>query len=502
MAGRERVGAWLAAMGVAMAFWGCGGSASSPGGGGGTTTTTPDLGTLNSAADTTGYKVKNVASGLVLGISGQSQTAGANIAQESDTGSPDALWHFIPMSSSQFNIENLLTHQLMGITNASSSSGAQAVQWADNGTQDHLWGLYLLKDGNYLIKNANSGMYLEVANSSSSASAPIDQAARATTGTGCTCQEWALTAASSPAYPDPMTAQVGYTAPDTTAIGIHDPSLLKTASGYMLFSTHSLLHAHASSDRVNFTDDGTALSSLPAWTNAYTGSSGDLWAPDASEHNGTYWLYYAASGFGSANSAIGLAMSTSGAPGTFADSGSPVYTSGMCAGSNAIDPASIVDSAGNAWLVFGSWSSGIQIVPVDKNTGIPTGSACTQLAYHATGTGIEGAYAFAHGGYYYLFASVDDCCKGTSSTYRIIVGRSTSVNGPYTDRGGIPLTQGGGTIVLSSHGSIIGPGGQTVLNDTDGDILVYHYYDGNNNGAPALGMNKLGWTSNGWPYVQ
>ena len=100
------------------------------------------------------------------------------------------------------------------------------------------------------------------------------------------------------------------------------------------------------------------------------------------------------------------------------------------------------------------------------------------------------------------FASVDDCCKGTGSTYRIIVGRSTSVNGPYTDRGGIALTQGGGAIVLSSHGNIIGPGGQTVLNDTDGDILVYHYYDGRNNGAPALGMNKLGWTSDGWPYVQ
>ena len=504
MEGGVRAGmrAWLALGATAFILSGCSGGGSNTGGGGGTTTTTPDPGTLSTPTSATGFKLKNVASGLVLGISAQSQIAGADLAQEPDTGAADALWHFLPMSSSQYNIESLLTHQLIGIANASSTAGAHAVQWSDNGTQDHLWSFYLLKDGNYLIKNANSGLFLEVADSNTSTSAAIDQAARATTGTGCTCQEWTLTAANSQAYPDPIATQVGYTAPDTTGIGIHDPSLLKTPVGYVLFSTHSLLHTHVSSDRVNFTDDGSALASVPAWTNAYTGSSGDLWAPDASSHNGTYWLYFAASTFGSVNSAIGLATSVSAAPGTFVDSGNPIYTSGNCAGSNAIDPASVVDSSGNAWLVFGSWSSGIQIVPVDKTTGIPTGAACAQLAYHATGTGIEGAYVYPHGGYYYLFASVDDCCKGTGSTYRIIVGRSNSVNGHYNDRGGIALTQGGGTILLSTHGTIIGPGGQTVLTDSDGDILVYHYYDGNNNGAPALGMNKLGWTSDGWPYVQ
>ena len=98
--------------------------------------------------------------GLVLGISGQSQTAGANVVQES-TGTSDTYWHFIPMNNSQYNMENMLTHQLMGISNASTSIGAQALQWADNGTSDHLWEFYLLTDGNYLIKNVNSGLYLE-----------------------------------------------------------------------------------------------------------------------------------------------------------------------------------------------------------------------------------------------------------------------------------------------------------------------------------------------------
>ncbi len=460
------------------------------------------MGTLTSVGDTYQYKLKNLASGMVLGITGQSQLAGTNLAQEADTGSTDSLWHFIPMNNNEYNVENMLTHQLIGISNASTATGAQAVQWADNGTSDHLWEFYLLSDGNYLIKNVNSGYYLEDANSGATSSAVFDQGARATTGTGCTCQEWALEATTTAAYSSPITVSVTYSGTDSAAIGIHDPSMVKAGNNYYLFSTHGTLHAHMSTDRINFSDDGFALASLPTWTNAYTAGSGDLWAPDASEHNGQYWLYYAASGFGANTSGIGLAISPSGVPGTYVDSGAPLITTNTSSAFNAIDPASVVDTSGNAWLAFGSWWSGIQIVPVDNTTGLPTSTTYTQLAYHPTNTGIEGAYIYPHGGYYYLFASIDNCCEGTTSTYRIIVGRSLNVNGPYTDRGGLALTSGGGTILLSAHGNINGPGGQTVLSDTGESILVYHYYDGNNNGDPALGLNVLGWTADNWPYVQ
>lgn len=499
---RFRVSALVLLSTLSILGCGGGGSTSGTGNGGGGTQTTPDMGTLSPMDDSKEYTLTNLASGMVLGIGGQSQTAGASLAQESSTGSADSLWHVIPMSNSQYNMENLLTHQVAGISNASTAAGAQALQWADNGTNDHLWEFYLLKDGNYLIKNVNSGLYLEDANSGTTSSATIDQNARATTGTGCSCQEWTAAANANAPYPNPTNVTVQYTGQDSATIGIHDPSILKAGSNYYLFSTHATIHAHTSTDRINFSDDGNALDSLPSWTNAYTGASGDLWAPDASAHNGQYWLYFAASTFGSSDSAIGLAISPTGVPGTFVDSGAAVYTSGQCAGSNAIDPASVVDTSGNTWLAFGSWSNGIQIVPVDKTTGIPTSAACTQLAFHPSGTGIEGSYIYAHGGYYYLFASIDTCCQGVNSTYRIIVGRSSSITGPYTDRGGLALTAGGGTIVLSAHGNINGPGGESVFSDTDGDVLVYHYYDGNNSGNPALGVNLLGWTSDGWPYVQ
>ena len=83
-----------------------------------------------------------------------------------------------------------------------------------------------------------------------------------------------------------------------------------------------------------------------------------------------------------------------------------------------------------------------------------------------------------------------------------MVGRSSSITGTYYDRGGISMMSGGGTILLSTHGNIIGPGGQSVYLDGSNVIIDYHYYDGNNNGTPTLGINYLGWTSDGWPYIE
>jgi arabinan endo-1,5-alpha-L-arabinosidase len=41
-----------------------------------------------------------------------------------------------------------------------------------------------------------------------------------------------------------------------------------------------------------------------------------------------------------------------------------------------------------------------------------------------------------------------------------------------------------------------------MVNGVATPTLVYHYYDGNNNGTPTLGINRLGFTSDGWPVAQ
>src|SRR5690606_27516012 len=116
-------------------------------------------------------------------------------------------------------------------------------------------------------------------------------------------------------------------------------------------------------------------------------------------------------------------------------------------------------------------------------SGLRLGSAMHALASY--GPGIEAPFLFKSGPWYYLYVSFDLCCRGASSTYRIMVGRSTSPTGPFVDRGGVPMTSGGGTQILAGHGAIHGPGHQAVIADSEGDYLVYHYYA--DNGAARLG---------------
>jgi len=70
------------------------------------------------------------------------------------------------------------------------------------------------------------------------------------------------------------------------------------------------------------------------------------------------------------------------------------------------------------------------------------------------------------------------------------------------------LTFGGGTILISSHNNIDEPGGASVFTDTESNVseslptIIYHYYDGNNNGTPTPGINRLGLTADGWLRVE
>lgn len=288
---------------------------------------------------------------------------------------------------------------------------------------------------------------------------------------------------------------------------VHDPSMIRTADGtYYVFSTHNGIEMRASTDRVHFSFAGSAFPNGVVWAGAFTGGdTRELWAPDASHHGGRYLLYFAASSFGSNTSAIGLAVSASGRPGTWQDQGI-VYQTGPGDDHNAIDPSLTVDRAGRWWLVFGSFWSGIKMIQIDPRTGkrLATNPALYSVARRTSDDlGIEAPYILRHGGYYYLFTSWDLCCRGIDSTYRIMVGRSTGITGPYYDRDGAALAAGGGTELLSSHGDrVIGPGGQSVLTADDERLLVYHYYDATDNGTPKLGLNQLGFGPTGWPYLK
>ncbi len=284
----------------------------------------------------------------------------------------------------------------------------------------------------------------------------------------------------------------------TGDIGVHDPSVVKRpGGGYLVAHTGENIALKTSADRTAFRNAGSAFPGGAPWTTAYTNGDKNLWAPDISYRNGQYYMYYSASSFGSNKSAIFLATSPSGNSGTWTHRGL-VIESRTTDNFNAIDPDLVVDDQGRWWLSLGSFWSGIKQIALSPTTGLRADSTLRALAGRNGGP-IEAPNIVKRGSYYYLFVSFDYCCRGAQSTYRVMVGRSTSVNGPYRDRSGVNMTSGGGTEILAGQGSIHGPGHQDVFGDTDHDILVYHYYA--DNGTSLLGLNWLIWDSAGWPVV-
>jgi arabinan endo-1,5-alpha-L-arabinosidase len=102
--------------------------------------------------------------------------------------------------------------------------------------------------------------------------------------------------------------------------------------------------------------------------------------------------------------------------------------------------------------------------------------------------GTDGSPLFSH----------DACCQGVDSTYNIAVGRSASVTGPYLDADGVSLLDDGVTPLLTTDGSMIGPGGQSVADD----VLAFHFYDETLGGDFTLGLRELVWTADGWPVAR
>ncbi|WP_437923678.1 arabinan endo-1,5-alpha-L-arabinosidase [Sorangium sp. So ce291] len=280
-------------------------------------------------------------------------------------------------------------------------------------------------------------------------------------------------------------------------LGTHDPAIIAQEGTFYIQQTGPRLPGKRSTDLLNWSGASSAFGAAnPAWVARQVPGATDLWAPDLSYFGGKYHLYYSASTFGSQSSCIGHATRASMTSGSWADQGS-VICSVRGDRYNAIDPNVIVDQAGTPWLVFGSFWDGIRAVQLDQN-GARVGTQVHALASRGGGA-IEAPFVVRRCGYYYLFVSFDRCCSGTESTYNIRVGRSANVLGPYVDRNGTPMLNGGGTVVVQGDGRWRGPGHNAVLFNGKSAYNVYHAYDANEGGAPKLRVSELAWDDAGWP---
>jgi arabinan endo-1,5-alpha-L-arabinosidase len=289
-------------------------------------------------------------------------------------------------------------------------------------------------------------------------------------------------------------------------IGVHDPAVISDGKRFYLFGTGGSLNVRSSTNGLQWSNAGQVFASVPSWVSTTLNVSAtgfELWAPDVSFFNCEYHVYFAGSVFGKNTSVIGLATSSAldSASTKWVDEGL-IIQSTSSDNFNAIDPNVSFDDTGAPWLSFGSFWDGIKMRKLDPATG-KLSTADTTLyslaSRKGTGDAIEAPSIISHDGYYYLFVSFDTCCKGTSSTYRTMVGRSGKITGPYTDKAGTSMTKGAAEELLASSGRYIGPGGGTAFQNGGGTYYAFHYYDGDDNGNSKLQIRPVDWGSDDWP---
>ncbi len=321
-----------------------------------------------------------------------------------------------------------------------------------------------------------------------------------------------ITAPAASVTPEPLAASAPPVLLEPTGFvqRIHDPVMAKEGDTYYVFSTGARIIVICSKDMVEWEWCYRVFDRAPNWVEQAVPGAIDLWAPDISYFNDRWQIYYSGSTFGSSRSVIGLATNTT------LDPNSPAYAwvdEGLVIEStgaedwNAIDPNFVVDENGDPWLAFGSYWSGLKLIRLDPVTGKPSTDdptiyAIAQRPANAPGgTAIEAAFIVHHNGDYYLFASFDQCCQGVQSTYNVRVGRAETITGPYLDRDGVPMLEGGGTRILDAYDRWQGPGHNGIFREGDTLWFVYHAYDARQAGISKLRIESLSWDEEGWPYL-
>lgn len=164
---------------------------------------------------------------------------------------------------------------------------------------------------------------------------------------------------------------------------------------------------------------------------------------------------------------------------------------------NCIDPCSFFDEEGELWLAYGSWSGGIFMLKLDKETGLRDYTYTYPSDFDSKGANFtsdpyfgkriaggyyvsgEGPYIQHIGRYYYLFMSYGGFAPDGGYEMRIF--RSEKPDGPYVDASGVSAT-------YTSYQLNYGPNAAT--NRGVKLMGAYNYWGNQNVGECAQGHNS------------
>ena len=301
-----------------------------------------------------------------------------------------------------------------------------------------------------------------------------------------------------------------YTNPVITFSSAADPTVIRTDEGFYLYATQTnsyWIPIYFSKDLVNWEFKRSAFRKATRPTEDVLPGGGAFWAPEIRYINGKYVLYFSWAKWGDGSISY-TAVATSDSPvGDFLNAKPLLITDDF--GSNCIDQF-YYEEDGKKYMFVGSFN-GIYVTELtDDGLSVKRGAdGKPVLKKQVCGRAFEGTNIYKKGKYYYLFASINNCCpnNGMDSKYKVVVGRSENLLGPYVDRKGKDMLDNSWELVLEGDGeTFFGPGHNSIIipDDAGTDWMIYHSYVKENGAVGGrLGMlDRIVWSADGWPTIK
>ena len=301
-----------------------------------------------------------------------------------------------------------------------------------------------------------------------------------------------------------------YTNPVITFSSAADPTVIRTDEGFYLYATQTnsyWIPIYFSKDLVNWEFKRSAFRKATRPTEDVLPGGGAFWAPEIRYINGKYVLYFSWAKWGDGSISY-TAVATSDSPvGDFLNAKPLLITDDF--GSNCIDQFYYEEDS-KKYMFVGSFN-GIYVTELtDDGLSVKRGAdGKPVLKKQVCGRAFEGTNIYKKGKYYYLFASINNCCpnNGMDSKYKVVVGRSENLLGPYVDRKGKDMLDNSWELVLEGDGeTFFGPGHNSIIipDDAGTDWMIYHSYVKENGAVGGrLGMlDRIVWSADGWPTIR
>ena len=441
------------------------------------------------------YQIVSEDSRRTLGARSFGMNDGDFTELQSYDGDLNQLWRLHKREDGTYRLENLAAGRYLTLKQGRTEENTAACVSPAEDSTAYNWLITPKGDSSFTVSSALSDLYLQADEEGRATGTIIVQKKKSNK----TAQRWTFVQVDNGSRALPVMLQLSGSLEHSST-----PEIQHFGDTYYLYAMQDGVSVKTSPDMLSWTKQANILSTTRGYPYSWMADVvsatqvGSIWAPGVYKIGEKYGLYYCFSVEGKQTSAIGLVTNTTLDP---ADpdyrwvSQGPVIISKNGDDFNAIDPNVITDESGQPWLAYGSYWTGIKLRRLDAATGLLLDDEVFSIASRVnTDKAIEAPYIVRRDGYYYLFCAVEPMSKN----YHVECGRSRNITGPYLDRNGTDMMEGGGTAVTEGKAGVQIPGHASVFQDTDGSwYLVTEYFrDGSNS---LLGISTLLWDEEGWP---